>query len=165
MSTDDKDRLKFDPATASMQREAEMEQRRNFELPDSIPSFSLGAFLVPPIWGAAHGQWATLLFYPLWVFADNVFRNAFFGHQVVYVVGAIVMLIAMTGVTIFYGATAQKPAYYRVRDKYTPEQYVKHERIWSVCMIVLGAAMIALATYYNLYLFDPATLQLQQGAR
>lgn len=156
----DKNKPKRDPETIAADHETEMAERRGFRMPDSIPSFNWGAFFMPPIWGAAHGQWMTLLFYPLWVFADSVFRDAFYGRSPVFIAAAAVMFVLMAAATVFYAATAQKPAYYRVRGRYTPEQYVRRERIWAFCMVAVGVVFIALATYYNLVLLDPTTLGL-----
>ena len=40
---------------------------------EGIPRLNIGALFLPPIWGPAHGMWATILFYPIWLFADNTF--------------------------------------------------------------------------------------------
>ena len=37
---------------------------REDEFLKGLPRFNIGAFLLPPIWGAAHGFWVTILFYP-----------------------------------------------------------------------------------------------------
>ena len=37
---------------------------------EGIPRLNVGALFLPPIWGPAHGMWAALLFYPIWLFAD-----------------------------------------------------------------------------------------------
>jgi len=153
-----KERPAYDPEAAAAAHETEMERRRSFVMPPEIPRFSIGAFFMPPIWGAGHGQWVTLLFYPLWVFADSVFRYAWFGRTPGFIAGAALMFVLMLGATLFYAFTAQKPAYYRVHDRYTPEQYLRRERVWNVVMILIGIVFLALATYYNLVLFDPSTL-------
>ena len=41
-----------------------------------VPRVNIGALFMPPIWGAAHGMWATIIFYPLWIVADTCFVNA-----------------------------------------------------------------------------------------
>ena len=43
---------------------------------EGIPRLNVGALFLPPIWGPAHGMWAALLFYPIWLFADNTFYAA-----------------------------------------------------------------------------------------
>ena len=44
---------------------------------EGIPRWNIGALFLPPIWGPAHGFWATILFYPLWLVADNLFYAAY----------------------------------------------------------------------------------------
>ncbi len=41
-----------------------------------LPRFNLAAFLMPPIWGPAHGQWVGALFLPIWLFADSAIASA-----------------------------------------------------------------------------------------
>ena len=43
---------------------------------EGIPRLNIGALFLPPIWGPAHGMWAAILFYPIWLFADNAFYAA-----------------------------------------------------------------------------------------
>ncbi|NTU88531.1 MAG: viscotoxin-A3 [Actinobacteria bacterium] len=140
-------------AAFEQEERAEFERKRAFVLPKPIPGFSIGAFMMPPIWGPAHGQWATIFFYPLWVFADSIFMSAYKNGGWV-ILGAVVIFIAMFVLTFLYAKTAQKPAYYRVREKYTPEQYAKRERVWAVAMTIIGIFVVAFATYYNLFLYD-----------
>lgn len=138
---------------AREQEEIDREEKRTFVLPAAVPRLSLGALFMPPIWGAAHGQWATIFFYPLWVFTDSIFMSAF-KNGGVYIIGAIAIFIAMACLTIWFAVTAQTPAYFRVRNKYTPEQYAKRERVWAICMALLAVVFIIAATYYNLVLYD-----------
>ena len=49
---------------------------REREFLEGIPRINIGALLIPPIWGPAHGFWASILFYPVWLFADNIFYAA-----------------------------------------------------------------------------------------
>ena len=44
---------------------------------EGIPRLNIGALFLPPIWGPAHGMWAAILFYPIWLFADNMFYAAY----------------------------------------------------------------------------------------
>ena len=43
---------------------------------DGLPRVNLGALLMAPVWGPAHGIWASILFYPAWLVADNAFYAA-----------------------------------------------------------------------------------------
>ena len=89
---------------------------------EGIPRWNIGALFLPPIWGPAHGFWATILFYPLWLVADNLFSRLsqpFAAHRAV-----------ARGVS--------------------KETYVRRERIWAVVCVVIGLAMLGFATWYNL---------------
>ena len=77
-----------------------------------IPRVNVGALFLPPIWGPAHGIWITILWYPIWLFADTTFYAAARGVS--------------------------------------KEDYLKRERIWAIVCVIVGCAMIAAATYYNL---------------
>lgn len=146
-----------DPDIEAMRaaHEAELAEKRAFVLPKEIPPFSWAALFMPPIWGPAHGQWITICFYPLWLFTDSVLRTAYYTPTSFNIGAGILIFTLMAAVTIFYAATAQKPAYYRVKDRYTPERYAKRERIWTISMVFMGAVFIALATWYNLAIYRP----------
>ena len=62
------------------QREAEKREKEEIkrarEMLKAVPKFNIGALFMPPIWGPAHGWWLAIVFYPLWLFADNVFYAA-----------------------------------------------------------------------------------------
>ena len=55
------------------QRQAKIERdaRIASDYLEGTPWLNIGALLMPPIWGPAKGIWVTILWYPLWVFADN----------------------------------------------------------------------------------------------
>ena len=40
-----------------------------------VPRVNIGALFLPPIWGPAHGMWAAILFYPIWLFAITPFTR------------------------------------------------------------------------------------------
>ena len=98
---------------------------------EGIPRLNIGALFLPPIWGPAHGMWAAILFYPIWLFADNTFT--------------------LTVGTVVFAILGQPFAAHRAaslgQDK---ETYLKRERIWTIASVIAGIAMIAAATYYNL---------------
>ena len=47
-------------------------------LVEGLPPINLGALFMPPIWGPAHGIWVTILFYPIWLSADNLVARSLF---------------------------------------------------------------------------------------
>lgn len=116
-----------------------------------IPRWNIGALFLPPIWGPAHGIWVTILFYPLWLFADNSFYAAYTQGTPLAVVLAVVVGVALIGVTLLFARLGQPYAAHRaVARGVAKETYVKRERVWAVACVVVGLAMIGFATYYNL---------------
>ena len=92
---------------------------------EGLPRFNVAAFLLPPIWGPAHGIWATILFYPIWLFADNAFYAAYEHPSVLSIGLAIIVFASLLAGTVAFAIVGQPLAAH-------------------------GAVMIALATYYNL---------------
>ncbi|MDR2036200.1 MAG: hypothetical protein LBP91_05990, partial [Coriobacteriales bacterium] len=113
-----------------------------------LPRINWGALFMPAVWGPAHGQWITILFYPLWVFADISLTNAVFFGGFVYVLAATVVL-GTAAVTILYASTAGLKAYERVANRLSKEQYLARERIWTVVCALIALIFIDLATWYN----------------
>ena len=91
---------------------------------EGIPRLNVGALFLPPIWGPAHGMWAALLFYPIWLFADN---------------------------TVAFSLIGQPFAAHRAASRgVEKDAYLRRQRVWAAVSVVAGCAMIAGATYYNL---------------
>ena len=76
-----------------------------------LPRFNIGAFLMPGIWGPAHGFWVCILFYPLYVFIDNLFFGAFVDPQPWKVAVAVLAGIIFLGVSIAFSLVSQ-PIYF-----------------------------------------------------
>lgn len=116
-----------------------------------LPRVNWGAFIMPAVWGPAHGFWVTVLFYPAWLVADNVFYAAFQEPTVLSVVIAALTFVMLVGITAVFAVVAQPLAAHRAEERgVTREQYLKRQRIWIVVSAVIGIIMLALATYYNL---------------
>ena len=96
---------------------------REEEFLSGMPRVNLGALFLPPVWGAAHGLWVAILFYPLWLVADNCFYGAFANPSPLSIGRALIVLVS---------------------------QYLRRQRVWAVVSIIVGVAMVAAATYYNL---------------
>ncbi len=110
-----------------------------------IPRFNWGAFLIPPIWGVAHGQWAAVFFVPLWVFVDNMIRGPRpFG------VWSVVVGYAMAAVTlgfqVAFALNANRFAWSRVADQISPEEFRRRQRIWGVAGLAGAVAVAAWIT-------------------
>ena len=115
------------------------------EFLSGMPPLNVGALFLPPIWGPAHGMWATILFYPIWLFADNMFYAAYAeptALSLTVAVGVFLTLTARLGQPF-----AAHRAALRGVDKAT---YLRREKVWAVVCVVVGCLMLAAATYYNL---------------
>lgn len=116
-----------------------------------MPRFNIAAFLLPPVWGPAHGMWAAIVFYPMWLVSDNVFYAAFSEPSLMSVALAVVVFVTLVGITIAFALIGQPLAAHRAeRMGVSREVYLKRQKRWAVGCAIAGAAMIALATYYNL---------------
>jgi hypothetical protein len=73
---------------------------------------------MPAIWGPAHGQCITILFYPLWIFADPSITSAVFYGGFTIALAATVVL-GTAAATIFFAGTAGYKAYQRVASTMT----------------------------------------------
>ncbi len=74
---------------------------------EGVPRLNLGAFLMPGIWGPAHGLWICILFYPLWLFADNTFYAAFSERSLLAVVLAAIVFVMLLAVHVVFGILSQ----------------------------------------------------------
>lgn len=127
------------------------EVKREEAFMKGLPRVNIGALLLPPIWGPAHGFWVTILYYPAWLLADNVFYAAYEAPTTLSIIIAILMFAMLLGITIAFSIVAQPIAAHRADAKGTSRQtYLKHERAWAIGCAIGGAIMIALATWYNL---------------
>lgn len=108
----------------------------------ALPRFNWAAFLIPPVWGLAHGQWAGVFFLPMWLFVDNVLR----GPQLLgaaSVVGGWLLAAATLGIQAAYAAHANEHAWRRVAGTMTVERFVRAQRRWAVAGTVSVALMVA----------------------
>lgn len=118
---------------------------------EGVPLINIGALFLPPIWGPAHGFWATILWYPLWLFADNMMYAAYSEQTPLAIAMGVLAFIVTTIATVLFARLSQPFALHRAVDKgISKEEYLRRERIWAVACIIAGIVMIAAATYYNL---------------
>lgn len=116
-----------------------------------MPPINIGAFLLPPIWGPAHGMWATIIFYPLWLLADNTFYAAWAERTPLAVGVAGLVFFMLVVLTLAFARVSQPFAAHRaVARGVSKAEYLRRERIWAVACAIVGAIMLAAATYYNL---------------
>ena len=118
---------------------------------EGIPRLNIGALFLPPIWGPAHGFWATILFYPLWLFADNSFYAAYAQRTPLAIGLAVLVGVILIAVMFLFARLSQPFAAHRaVARGVSKERYVARERIWAVACVAIGLCMIGFATWYNL---------------
>ena len=124
---------------------------REEEFLRGVPRLNVGALFLPPIWGPAHGFWATILFYPLWLFADNTFYAAYSTPSALSIVFAVVVFALLTAATVVFAIVSQPMAAHRAAERgVSKERYLARQRIWAAVCVIVGVAMIAAATYYNI---------------
>ena len=80
---------------------------------EGIPRLNIGALFLPPIWGPAHGMWAAILFYPIWLFADNTFYAAFTERTPLAIGIALIVLLTLTVGTVVFAILGQPFAAHR----------------------------------------------------
>lgn len=115
-----------------------------------MPPINVGAFFLPPIWGPAHGMWATIVFYPIWLFADNVFYAAWSERTPLAIGVAAVVFITLFVLTLVFARLSQPFAAHRaVARGMSKAEYLRRERIWAVACVAVGLVAIVAAGYYN----------------
>ena len=124
---------------------------REDEFLKGLPRFNIGAFLLPPIWGAAHGFWVTSLFYPAWLFIDNLLYAAYTSPTPLALGASISAVLGYIGITAAFAIVSQPIAAHRAEDRgIGREQYLRRQRWWAIGCAAGAAAMLVLATVYNL---------------
>lgn len=110
------------------------------DAPEGLPRFNWGAFLMPPIWGVAHGQWAGVFFLPAWAFVDNVLRaERAFG--VWSVVLGVLMVFATLGLQFAFARNADRVAWRRASGRIDLATYLRNQRYWAIGCALLAAGM------------------------
>ena len=133
------------------QQEKNAYQLTQEQIMEGLPPINIAALFMPPIWGPANGIWLTILYYPVWLFADNLFYGAYSNPQPLTVVLSIVAAVVLALVTIVFARAGQGYACQRaLKMGKTKEQYLANQKKWAVAMVILAVVMIVLATYYNL---------------
>ena len=96
-------------------------------------------------------MWAAILFYPIWLFADNTFYAAFATPNALSIVFAVIVFVLLTAATVAFSIVSQPFAAHRAAERgVSREKYLSRQRIWAVVSVIVGCVMIVAATYYNL---------------
>lgn len=120
-------------------------------LMEGLPRINLGALFMPAIWGPAHGAWIAILYYPIWLLADNMFYGVYSDPRPITIAFAVMGVIALAGVTLAFARGAQQQGILRALERgKTKEQYLESEKKWAVAMAIVAIIFLAAATYYNL---------------
>jgi len=120
----------------------------------TLPRFNLAAFLLPPIWGPAHGQWAGAIFLPIWLFMDSIIASAGRGG-VVTMIAATVVVACTLAFEAFFAIRANGLAYRRVCDRMTVDEYIASQRMWYYVSVPVAAALIGWSIWFHVA-FDAA---------
>ena len=124
-----------------------------------LPRFNIGAFLLPPIWGPAHGIWVTILYYPIWLFVDNLFYATFEEPTVLAISLSVLAFVLLLGITIAFAIISQPFAAHRAEERgISRKDYLKRERAWAIGCAIGGVILLVLATSYNLLIRPGAVL-------
>lgn len=116
-----------------------------------LPRFNLGAFLVPPVWGPAHGLWAGAIFLPMWLFMDSVIATAI-GRGSASAAGGVAIVALTLGAQAWFAKRANGLAWRRVSDRVPVDEFVRRERVWAVALVPVAVLLIGWAVYYRLVL-------------
>ncbi|MBR5259124.1 MAG: viscotoxin-A3 [Eggerthellaceae bacterium] len=116
-----------------------------------VPRFNLAAFLLPPLWGPVYGFWITILYYPAWIFMDNLLYGVYVDPSPLTIIFALVVCATYVGFSVAFSLVSQPLAYHRAHAKgVSKEKYLKQQRIWAIAAVIITVIMLALSTYYNL---------------
>lgn len=114
----------------------------------TLPRFNLAAFLVPPVWGPGHGQWAGAVFLPMWLFMDSVVASA--EGRGGLVAGAVAVVAVTFGMQAWFASRANGLAWRRIAERVSVEQYLRRERVWLAVCVPLAFLIYGWGLYYRL---------------
>lgn len=121
------------------------------ERPPALPAINWAAFLVPMVWGPAHGLWVGAIFLPIWLFADSIIGSSMGGGA-----GSPLGGVFVTGVTLagqwWFARRANGLAWRRVADRIDPAAFVAKQRAWLAFMVPLAVLLYGWGVYYRIFL-------------
>lgn len=136
-----------DTVTSDAEREAQLAE----EYLEGMPPINIGAMLMPPIWGPAKGLWITILWYPLWLFADNCLYAWWSQGTMLATIVGILTLVLLLALSIGFGRlSAPYAAVKAVQKGKTKEEFQRDERRWIVISAAIALVFFVVATYYNI---------------
>ena len=114
----------------------------------ALPAFNLAAFLIPPIWGPAHGQWIGAFFLPMWLFVDSIIGSAGAAGAGTRIASTVVVVTTLAFQT-FFAKRANGLAWRRIAEKTPVAEYVGRERLWAIASVPAAAALLGWAVWYH----------------
>jgi hypothetical protein len=114
-----------------------------------LPRFNLAAFLIPPVWGPAHGQWVGAIFLPIWLFMDSIIASAGRGGVATEIAAAVVVLCTLA-FGAFFAKRGNGLAFRRVIGRVSVGEYVRRERLWAIASVPAAALLLGWALWYRL---------------
>lgn len=143
-------------SNVSEEERVKQDAARLEEYLDGMPKLNIGAFFVPPIWGPAKGMWLTILWYPLWVFADNcMYAWWCLGTPLATVIGvlALVLMVVVTVAFAYFGGIYA--AARAIQQGKTKEEFQRGEFRWAIAGALMAVVLLGAATYFNLFVRVP----------
>lgn len=135
----------------SAQSDFEKKAAKIDEYLEGMPPINIGALLMPPIWGPAKGLWVTILWYPLWVFADNcLFTWWSQGTPLATIIGILTLVLLIAATVVFAKVSTPVAAMRAIQKGKSKEEFQRGERRWIVIGAILAVLFLGFATYYNL---------------
>ena len=116
-----------------------------------LPRFNLAAFLIPLLWGPAHGQLVGALFLPIWLFADSAIVSAAQRGGFMWI-AAVVVACGTLAFQYFFARHANGVAFRRVMGRLTVGEYLHRQRIWAIAAVPIAALLLGWAIYFDLAL-------------
>ncbi|MCL2503977.1 MAG: DUF2628 domain-containing protein [Coriobacteriia bacterium] len=124
-----------------------------------LPRFNVAAFAMPPVWGAFHGQWAGVLFLPIWVFVDSAISTVMGSpvpttlREAVPLTGAVVIALLTLAFQLFFAKRANGAAWRKAAERLgadSVDRFCRRQRLWAVLCVPLGILVFGWMIYYRL---------------
>lgn len=134
--------------------DAQIEREADFL--KGLPRINIAALLLPPIWGPFHGFWITILYYPAWILTDNLIYAAWVDPSTMSIFFAALTVLTLLALTIIFSIVSQPIAAHKAEDKgVSRQEYLRKQRYWAIGCAIGAVIMLALASYYNVFLRTP----------
>jgi hypothetical protein len=117
----------------------------------SLPRFNLAAFLIPMIWGPAHGLWAGAIFLPMWLFMDSVIASAA-GRAPAFRLAAFFVTLMTISAQAWFAKRGNGLGWRRVSDRVSVAEFARRQRLWAVASVPVFLLLVGWGVYYRMVL-------------